>query len=221
MADACSIAVLTGDLVGSSRLDPAQFEAVRERVTQCATAVRKWPGANPIGFEFFRGDSWQFALAGPGYALRAAVLVRAALRGHPLLDAGTGKKIVPDSRIAIAIGDGGTPDPRRVSLSTAPAFVESGRTLDAIPDKRRMEVAGDTPRDRMLRGAVRLCEALMVEWTAAQCEAIWLRLSAPGTSDKEIAHWLRISAPTLSRRLASSRWALLDEGLALFEAGLG
>ena len=55
MAQASCIAVLTGDLVGSSRFDDAQFDATRAHVAGCAAAMQDSPGADPIGFEFFHG----------------------------------------------------------------------------------------------------------------------------------------------------------------------
>ena len=89
------------------------------------------------------------------------MLIRAALRGSTAGDA-EGRAIGPDSRIAIAVGDGGVPDPAHAFryLAARPS-VEPGRMLDALTGKRLIEIAGDGPRDRMLRGAARLCEAIM------------------------------------------------------------
>lgn len=90
-------AVLTGDLVGSSRLTPASLEGARDAFATAATEIETWR-AKLVGApaDFFRGDSWQMLLTQPGFALRAALYIRASLKaGDPEWD----------TRIAIGYGE--------------------------------------------------------------------------------------------------------------------
>jgi len=73
-------AVLTGDIVRSALLLPAQMDAVRASLLDAVQAVKGWKrglaGGRP---EFFRGDGWQVLLTDPAFAMRAAIFLRASL----------------------------------------------------------------------------------------------------------------------------------------------
>ena len=91
-------AVLTGDIIRSSRLRRGQLESVRLSLTGAVDVVRGWKRGLVKGkLEFFRGDTWQLLLADPAMALRAGILLRAALLSGGLAD----------SRIAIGLGKAG------------------------------------------------------------------------------------------------------------------
>jgi len=89
-------AVLTGDIIQSSRLTPTQLESVRSSLIASVNAVRRWqPGLVKGKPEFFRGDAWQLLLTDTAMALRVGVFLRASLLSRGLAD----------SRVAIGLGE--------------------------------------------------------------------------------------------------------------------
>jgi hypothetical protein len=113
LIEAPIVAVLTGDLSNSTKLSPAELQTV---TAYLLTTIQKLKGWKPrlvlSRAEFFRGDSWQLLLADPAYALRVAVIIRAALIAQGNVY----------TRIAIGIGRVGSVSPSRVSLSVGQAF---------------------------------------------------------------------------------------------------
>lgn len=70
-------AVLTGDIVKSSRLSTSNLEAVRSAVFEAVDVAKGWKRGLTKGKpEFFRGDAWRLLLQDPAMALRVAVFVR-------------------------------------------------------------------------------------------------------------------------------------------------
>ena len=124
-------AVLTGDLVRSSRLSGRQLDQARASLHAAADEVKRWKRGLVRGApEFFRGDAWQMLLTEPKWALRVAVFVRASLLGGEL----------GDTRVVIGIGTVDRVNPKRISLSTGQAFTLAGEGLDALTQYFRMSI---------------------------------------------------------------------------------
>ncbi len=119
-------AVLTGDFVASSKMESALKESV---IAWFKELARQFSENNPDvvagALEVFRGDSWQFALKEPSLAVQASVFLRAGVKAHP-------SRSNPDTRIGIGIGEVDRIVEDKISESSGPAFVESGRLLDAL-----------------------------------------------------------------------------------------
>ena len=87
MAQLKYYAVLTGDIIGSSRLRSHQLESVRSALTRAMGAVRRWKRGLVKGrTEFFRGDGWQVVLTDPAMAMRVAIFLRASLLAGGVAD---------------------------------------------------------------------------------------------------------------------------------------
>ena len=178
-----SAAILTGDLIGSTKAAPPALERAMDLFAEAATEVAAWsPGALPPRFTRFRGDGWQMLVADPGLALRAALYLTARLRAADL-DLGT----------RIAIGIGGIDSLGKTSLADArgPAFEASGRTLDHMGRTRRLAIEGDgiTGFHRII---LDLLDEIATHWTRQQAEATALylasRQSHPGADRPEARH---------------------------------
>src|SRR6202012_891309 len=88
-------AVLTGDLVKSSKLTPVELDGVREAIFEAADQIGAWQAGVIVGApEFYRADAWQLLLSDPSKFLRVALYLRAALRRQKRWD----------TRIAIGLG---------------------------------------------------------------------------------------------------------------------
>lgn len=92
-------AVITGDLVGSSRF---KIDKQREEVlSNLKDSFKKIESPDIIAspFAIFRGDSFQGIISHPEEALKLAIILRANL-----LSKFKGKKVRLDARIAIGLG---------------------------------------------------------------------------------------------------------------------
>ena len=111
-------AVLTGDIIRSSRLSANQLECVRSSLIGAVNVAGRWKRGLVKGKpEFFRGDAWQLLMAEPALALRVGVFLRASLLAGGLAD----------SRVAIGLGDVERVSHERVSLSTGASLRSVGQ----------------------------------------------------------------------------------------------
>ena len=218
MTDAVPLhAVLTGDLIRSTRLSTAELESARERVLGAVDEVRGWRrGLIKSKAEFFRGDSWQALVVDPALALRAAVFIRASLLA-------TG---IADTRVAIGLGTVEKISSSRVSLSTGEAFARSGAALDrmaASPHGGGLAVAlpeSMTDRSRWVDAIATLVDALMRQWTPRQAALARLALAPDEPSHEAIGERTEppVSRQAVAKSMAGARWDAVLEGVRAWEA---
>jgi hypothetical protein len=90
------VAVLTGDLIGSTSAGANAVTNAFEVIRSCAAEISQWmTPALDLRFTRSRGDGWQIVLTEPRFALRAALFIFARL-----------KVTSPDLQTRIAIGIG-------------------------------------------------------------------------------------------------------------------
>ena len=209
-----AFAVLTGDIVGSSRLSAGQLERARALVLKGARQFHSKSRPMVSGVpEFFRGDAWQLLLREPGQALRVALYIRASLSAQSGVE----------TRISIGIGSVDAINRARTSLSTGEAFTLSGHALDEITGY--FDLTGALPERaaalaRWFPAVLHLCSGLMRDWTRRQAEIISLTLLSDNRTHEEIAGALRppVSKQTVSESLAGANWRSLLEAIRVFEA---
>lgn len=199
-----AVAVLTGDIVGSTALPPARQEAVMDALAAAADDMASWHGG-PLFFTRQRGDGWQVMLARPGLALRSALGFQAAVRQ-------LGKGLATRISIATGAGDAG-PGPD-LNSATGPAFVASGRGLDAMVPPQQIRHAAEGA----LGAAVRLADHIAQGWTAAQARALCPMLDpvAP-PRHADIARTLGISHQAVTQALERAGHAPLAAALQMIE----
>jgi hypothetical protein len=200
-------AVLTGDLVGSTRAGPTAVEAAMAALGAGAQVVAGWTGAD-TRFTRFRGDGWQIYLEDPGLAFRACLYLTACLRAG---DAGLA------TRIAAGIGAVAELPAGRLDSAGGAAFELSGHALDTMPRGRRLVLAAPALPGEAA-GVFALADALSRHWTAKQAEALTLALAPGAPSQSEMAAKLGITQQAFAIRLNGAGLWGLDESLRLFEA---
>jgi hypothetical protein len=208
-----AFAVLTGDIIGSSRLSAAELDRTRSLVLKGAQQFHSKSRRMVLGApEFFRGDAWQLLLREPGQALRVALYIRA------LLSASAGV----ETRISIGIGPVDAINRSRTSLSTGEAFTLSGHALDEITGY--FDLTGALPdRAAVLAqwfpAMLHLCSGLIRDWTRRQAEIVSLALLSDSQTHERIARSLRppVSKQTVSESLAGANWRSLLEAIRVFE----
>jgi len=193
-----AVAVLTGDLVGSTGLLVRDLERARSVVIEAVAEMARWPdGGILAGAEFFRGDSWQVLLGEPRHFLRAALYVRASLRRE-------GRDL--DTRIGVGIGAVEKIDLNRVSLSIGEAFTASGRALDGMSGDLGVTVSIPDHASEALgwiRPMAALCSAATNHWSERQAEIVSRMLTLPGPRQMDVAAMLAVSRQQVSKSLAA------------------
>ena len=163
------IAVLTGDIVGSTELGPDKLESAMAALAECAEVQAKWHGES-LRLTRNRGDGWQVVLARPEMALRSALAFRAAIRA-------LGKEF--DTYIGIALGNGPVQINDDLNEMVAPTFNTSGQLLEIIKKRKsgfansvRMELSPSGPAT----SATILADYIAQSWTPAQATAILMAM---------------------------------------------
>jgi hypothetical protein len=202
------IAVLTGDIVGSTALGPEKLERAFEALKDCAEMQAEWMN-EPLHFTRHRGDGWQVALAEPKYALRSALMFRATLKA-------LGNGI--DSYIGIADGPISTPIGSDLNKETADVFAASGQELEFIHNGKSMDRMHFT-RSHPCEPVALLCNLIVEGWTPTQADTmrIYLNLVAGGRSLSSIADELGKSRQTITKTLNAAGYAHVNEALLLIE----
>jgi hypothetical protein len=206
-------AVLTGDIIRSSRLLPTQMESVRSSLTGAVDVVRRWKRGLVKGRpEFFRGDGWQLLLTDPALAMRAAIFLRASL-----LAGG-----IADTRIAIGLGEGEKTAYEKVALSMGQAFVLSGHGLDEMTQYWRMTVEIPKTAGAMsdwLRVIGHLCDSLIGQWTRRQAEIVCAAIDPKGLDYETVAQSLKpaVSKQAVAKGLRGANWYVIRETIHRFE----
>lgn len=180
-------AVLTGDLIKSSRLTSDQSRGAIERLKKTADDFSKLYSNAVIGrMDSFRHDSWQLLLGHPFLSLRAAVFLRASLK----LKSDAQTKY--DTRISIGIGTVESISKRRISDSRGPAFTSSGKEMDSMNGRHlAFSIGGNTSvfEEAIGYGIIPLIDCVIDDWTPTESQAVYGALK--GWTQEEIAnHWL-------------------------------
>ena len=202
-------AVITGDLVNSTRQGAAETDRAMGVLARMAKALSDMTGAD-TRFTRHRGDGWQIYLATPGLALRSALVMATGLRADGL---------GIETRQAIGVGRvDRLPDPA-VGLGAAlgAGFTISGQSLDAMAKADRLCLA--TPnRAPFQQALIGLIAWQMGRWSREQAEAVNLALRHPSQPTLAMAAQLGITRQALEARLTSAGFRALSPALLAFEA---
>lgn len=208
-------AVITGDIVDSSKLPKAQREALPGLIAKASQETRKaFPDAVPLAADIFRGDGWQLLVNDPVQSLRVGLFFRACLRSAPARVRGL------DTRMAIAVGSVDFVR-GRVSQGDGEAYRLSGRALEAMPRKQRLQLAISGAKEvQSLMVIVRLIDVLAQRWTGRQALAV--RAALRGLTHEKIAKtWPgSITQQAVTKHLDAAEWPALEAALKQVEYNL-
>lgn len=167
-------AVLTGDLIGSSRFTIEEREEILSNLKDSFKIISPDIIASP--FVIFRGDSFQGVLSRPDEALKAALIIRASL-----LSKFKGKRTRLDARIAIGIGTIDYLPRDQAGEGDGEAFRNSGPELDKMKKGEQNSIIRTpwTEIDEELRTECALLDALIQRWTKEQAEATLYQIQKP------------------------------------------
>jgi hypothetical protein len=223
-------AVLTGDVIGSSKASPVKLEATMNSISNTAEFLSQYTGEDtkftpefiPVDAKFtrYRGDGWQLVLS-PAFYLRAVALILAGLKAN---------KQTLSTRIGIGIGTVDHLGATDLRDAQGPAFEHSGRALDSLTRDQAMTLAGEVKarqekRADGLSGAIEWSDAAMLpmfgfiarRWSQAQAEAIAIALRDDKQTQATIAAKLGITRQALNLRLTGAGYGPILDAIKLTE----
>lgn len=213
-------AVLSGDIVGSSRLSPSKRRALLDAMQGANESLRDaFPDAVPEPLDFFRGDGWQAVVAEPGKALRISLFFRAFLKSelqsHSI-----------DSRVSIALGPLDFVPEGNVSRGEGQAFQLSGKGLDGLPRHVHMMLSAPDRPDPAAASQVdsldlmiELVDQIAFRWTDKQSLAVLGALRA-WKQEKIGRTWgpgPPIKQQTVQQHLDKASWHSIARSVDFFE----
>lgn len=198
-------AVLTGDLIGSTRVEAVAVDRAIGALAKAAAQIGVWAGED-TRFTRFRGDGWQMYLVRPALVLRATLLLLAHLRSD-----GGGL----ETKLSIAVGDAGTVGPGTLAGANGAVFTLSGRNLDKMTTVRSFVYAED---DLWKPAVMDLAVWQAKTWSREQAEAVAMALDVPRPRDEDMARRLGISRQAVQARLKGAGLIAAHSALSAFEA---
>lgn len=209
------VAVITGDLVKSRGLE-SERSTVIEGIDQIIDKTREYLGTKNCRLlysGFYRGDSFQYALSDPRYALWSTLFLRSGI----LTIRGIAVRV--DIRLGLGLGTASSWNETNIAASDGEAFQLSGNALDSlksIKEKyRRLRISTPWPDNDEVFSVLSSClDALIQRWTPEQAAAI-----SPFLRDKtqdEIAKELRIRQPAVQTRLQTAGHFAIKEANEYF-----
>ncbi len=196
-------AVLTGDIVNSTRIGKANERKLLKSLQQVLAAHL---------FEFYRGDSLQVYIKEPRQALQMALLCRTA--GMSI----TQDKIVApsDVRVSIGIGQVNT-SVKSLGNAKGEAFVLSGRAFDEeLNTDTRLVISTANPMANAgLQVIADYINAIFKVMTSKQAVVIFELLK--GETQQQVAGKLKKSKSTINQRVSAGRWPEIEKLLKQYE----
>ncbi len=206
---AADLAVLTGDIIRSTRLAPAVLDAAMAALAAAADEMGRWDGAVEARFTRFRGDGWQCLAPSPSQALRGVLFMRASLRA---IDRDT------DTRVSVGIGPGTVTGD--LAAASGPAFEISGRGLDRMARAQQLAIGwSEPPPAAAVIGAVfALSDEISRLWTPRQAEVLAETLSPGDEVQEALAAQHGVSQQAIAKRLSGGGDWAVQRALAALEA---
>lgn len=207
-------AVLTGDVVNSSKLTPKELKQAMDQLRKGAERFEeKYPESILGSLDVYSGDSWQMLMPDWNRSIRAALYLRAIVKSI--------EKLKIDTRIALAWGDidENTLNPERISETTGAAFKASGHALAEMPKGSRMAFVTDQKQigdaNQLLSLIMILVDEIASKWKRSQARAMYLSLLE--MNQMEIAEELQVKQPTVHEAIQSGGWQSLRQLIETLE----
>lgn len=193
-------AVLTGDIVNSTKLPPAKEKALVKLLEQVLKSYK---------YEFYRGDSFQVLVKEAGDSLRIALLCRTAAIGIT-------ENNEADIKVSIGLGE---VNDRIKTLGSAKgeAFIISGRAFDELEKtgSRLVISTANTMANLSLQVVADYVNSIYSRMTSKQAKVIFELLK--GGLQQNVVKKLKKSKSTISQHANSGRWTEIEKILNQYE----
>ena len=192
------ISVITGDMVGSTQLDPADRKLMVKAMNNLGDMLTK-AGFVLKSQEVFRGDSFQVVMNESSRILDVALLIRAHMRGIELES-----QAQLDVRLGIGVGQIEF-KAKTQNESDGTAFRLAAQALEHATKNNLANIwilTNNAVLDEHLNTINVAWESIISRWTVAQSKSI--QWSLQGLVHQEIANKLKVTQPTITRSLQSA-----------------
>ena len=208
-------AVVTGDIIKSSRLTTLKGKKLFNFITKCYKELQKEFGdVLPLDISVFRGDSWQFLITKPSLSLKIALYFRTLLKtkveGNPV-----------DTRLSIAVGKIEYVPDDNVSVGRGEAYIASGEGLDRLKRRNMVFKTFAPVGESVLDLIIQLIDTLVNRWTFKQSLSVLGALK--GLQQKEIAKlWKKskVTQQSIGGHLDNAGYQSIERGMAYYEKSI-
>lgn len=208
-------AVLTGDIVGSTRLNPSRRQDLFNSFVLLSKLLQmSFPEDISYPLSNFRGDSWQLIVNRPQKSLEISLFIRTFFRFNF-------EKEKIDTRIAIGIGKINFIPKENISAGDGPAYISSGHLLEELTSSRMAIEFAENHLNSFepgIENLILLLDHIITFWGASQCQSVYWAMQ--GLKQKEIAlNWIPepISQAAVSKSLDTAGWDKIKKSLLFFE----
>lgn len=200
-------AVITGDIVNSTRLDASAYELAITRLTEIFGLLESRYHAK---WEIFRGDSFQLNLPEPSFAMHSALLIKTYLLFTSenenflsvTLSVGLGEVIV---------------DSQQLTTSHGSAYTLSGRGLDKT-SRGGISLHSDLDDlNNMLTLPTHFLAHLLSSFSRKQAEALYSYILMNYPEHQKIADKMHTSRQNVSKLLSRGGAELVREYLLFYQ----
>jgi hypothetical protein len=197
-------AVLTGDIVNSTKLPPQQEARVIKILSEL---LAKFLNGHP--HEFYRGDSFQAYVKEPAEALRMALACRAVVIATTTKEEAA---VRSDVRIGIGIGEVAVPV-SSLGSAKGEAFLLSGRGLDELQrTQRRLAIScGNEIANIGLQTMADYLDSVFLQMTGKQADIIVELLQ--GVTQQQLTISRDKAKSTISELANAGRWPEIERTL--------
>ncbi len=201
-------AVITGDLINSTRLGEEAYETVIDRLKDILQLLKD--EEHITQYELYRGDAFQILVENAQTALSVLFIIRTYINSLAPPQERRGQKVEYNFRLALGVAD--VEGEVKSGITNEPPFVYSGRTLDAITAKNvtigiRTEY---DDRNSEFNTELSLLEYIMEQWTPTSAGILYHKLW--GKTERVIADKLGISQSAVNQHSRQACW----NGLKIF-----
>ena len=205
MANKQKAAVISGDIIGSSLLNPASRRKLQQILEVFLKhSAKQWPDMH---FQQYRGDSLQVIFTNNRLAsLRMALLLQSYL-------------IRENYKIRLAVGVGEISfKSKQIITSDGSAFQLSGPYLDELTKNGDVISIAGIPEEFTSEWQVHSSSLnyILERLTQQQAEAVYLQLQ--DHTQASIAKKLKIKQPSVHQRLQAAGWPVVQKILTRFES---
>lgn len=191
-------AVITGDIVNSTLLEPAVSKKLVASLSQVFKEHK---------FEFYRGDSFQVYIKDSRIALDLVLQSRAIARIYSSMH---------DVRASIGIGKMTGPV-RTLRTAGGEAFIRSGRAFDSLVNDERLKIQSyNEEADAALRIIAYFLDHIFFRLTSKQAEVV-LELLKEHTQ-VEVAKRLKKTQSTVNKHAQAAGWTEIERLLNEYQS---
>ncbi|MBE2256266.1 MAG: hypothetical protein IAE65_08705 [Ignavibacteria bacterium] len=200
-------AVITGDIVSFTQLDPKSRTRLTSELKKCFSELER-KRITEREIEIFRGDSFQGVINNPAEALLVALYIRSYIIKSTIKF----KNSKTDARISIGIGKVNKLKSKIIE-SDGEAFILSGRGLDEMKNSDALIkiISRYEQFNEIFNIVCTLMEPLIQNWSFPQAEVVYYALN--GYNQIEISKKIKITQASVNQRVKLSNWNELKEAI--------